>query len=282
MKSSIELHIPAARFGIEKAIEMIAEAGFEAFDFSFYWNEHDSFKKIYNDCYKEYAKHLKNLMKQCNIECNQAHATFKPIQSFDETDEVYSQIVREIEFASLLGAKCIIIHAQFPPDNFYKHNYKFYKSFEPYCKKFGIKVAVENLFQYINKGNIPKGVFGDPQLLEEFVKKLNSPYFTACLDIGHASMTGSEPEDFISKMDSSVLTALHVQDNDYTGDKHWLPFTGLLNWDNITAALKEINYEGDITLEVMSFLSKFDNDLLPYALKLAAETAKKLIYKISE
>ena len=37
MKLSIENHVIRKAFGDEKAIEMIAQAGFDAMDFSFYW-----------------------------------------------------------------------------------------------------------------------------------------------------------------------------------------------------------------------------------------------------
>ena len=68
---------------------------------------------------------------------------------------------------------------------------------------------------------------------------LDSPWFVACVDLGHASITGFEPEEFIRGMDSQILRALHVQDTDYLDDRHQLPFLAKLNWPEIMKALKE-------------------------------------------
>lgn len=99
----------------------------------------------------------------------------------------------------------------------------------------------------------------------------------ACVDIGHASLTGYEPEDFIEKMQPKYLKALHVQDNDYISDRHILPYTGDLNWKAIMTSLKNIGYDGDLTFEIFNYLKKFPDDLIPDALKFAVSIGKYLV-----
>lgn len=77
-----------------------------------------------------------------------------------------------------------------------------------------------------------------------------------------------------------MLKALHVQDNDLKNDRHWLPYCGDLNWTNITRALGEIGYDGDLTFEIFGFLGKQEPDNLPIALKSAEQTGRLLIKNI--
>ena len=97
------------------------------------------------------------------------------------------------------------------------------------------------------------------------------------MDIGHAALTGYEPEDFIKDVNPGILKALHVQDNDYMEDRHILPYTGKLNWEAIMKSLKKAEYTGDLTLEIIKFLDKFPNELLPETLKFAASVGKHLV-----
>lgn len=198
----------------------------------------------------------------------------------------YRDVVRSMEFASILGAKCIVVHGIYVPEdeNFEELNIKYYKSLEPYCEKYGIKIAVENIFKFDKKrNNSIVGVFGrESDKLPEFIEKLNSQWFVVCVDIGHASLTGKEPEDIIKGMKGlNILQALHVQDNDYQADRHILPYMGNLNWDNITKALAYVEYQGDVSLEVFQFLKRCDDAFIPHALKYAAITGRYVIEKIN-
>ena len=231
--------------------------------------------------YKEYAKELRAHLDLVGIPCNQAHAPFSLKYGMDNTyEEKYLNIVRSIEAASILGAKNIIVHAISVPEDvdFEQYNIEYYKSFIPYCEAFNIHVAIENLYKKDTKRNrIDGGKFSSPKELNNIIKAINSPWIVACVDIGHASLTGFEPEDFISKVDLSALKCLHVQDNDYLGDRHMPPYFGGLNWDAIMTALKKSGYEEDLTLEIPGYLKKFPKELLPDALKFAAAIGKHLI-----
>ena len=46
-----------------------------------------------------------------------------------------------------------------------------------------------------------------------------------------------------------LLRVLHVHDNDGHGDRHWLPYTGVIDWDDFSNALEEIGFEGSLSLE---------------------------------
>ena len=290
MKLAMENYVLRCRYGDEKAIKMIKEAGFDAIDYSFYWTDENT--DMLSDDYKQKALEVKKILEDSKMCCVQAHAPFdlKYENTLEESDILYKRLVRSLEFASILGANAIIVHRISTPDEVdsYAYNQKFFKSLEPYCEKYKIHIAVENLFarssiyqSYLEEKCV-RNAFGKPEYLKEFINDLNSKWFVACIDIGHAALTGNEPEDFISKMDNRMLKALHVQDNDYLGDKHMIPYSGKLNWDNITKALAKIGYNSDFTLEIVAALRSYDDDLIPEALKFAAKIGRYLINKIEK
>ena len=70
-----------------------------------------------------------------------------------------------------------------------------------------------------------------------------------CLDTGHCLVTGQQPGDAVRLIGRDLLAALHVHDNDGTGDLHRWPFTGKADWADFSAALGEIGFSGPLTLE---------------------------------
>ena len=121
-----------------------------------------------------------------------------------------------------------------------------------------------------------------PDEISSWVKSLGSEWFNICLDTGHSAITGIEPEDMIRTIGGEMIKAVHIHDNDRLGDLHLLPFEGKLNWDNITGALKDIDYEGDFTLESTNFFTGVPDNLIPASLKYAEETGRYLISKIKD
>lgn len=281
MKLSIETYVVRKRFGDKGSFRVIKNAGFDCIDMSYYWAGEDS--PLLGDNYREYAKELRAELDAIGLTCNQAHAPFdlKCGEAFDLSTPAYLATVRSMESAAILGAKSIVVHSLSDTVNdrivFDKaYNLEFYRSLLPYCEKFGIKIAVENLFHTDRKRGYYTSKLGSAKDLCDFIYELNSPYFVACVDIGHAALTANEPEDFCAKMDGKLLAGLHVQDGDYRKDAHNLPFLGIFKWDAIMKALKSIGYEGEITFEVFKYLENIPAALMPAALAFTCETGKYL------
>ena len=279
MKLSMEIYTVAERFGDMRAVKLIKEAGFDAIDYSYYYKKECD--EILGDGYRQYAQELRAHMDRVGIACNQAHApfSFKYGLRTDPSEERYLSLIRSLESALILGAKNIVVHAISVPEgvDFVEYNIAYYKSFIPYCERFGICVAVENLFRRDKITNQIFGKLGTPEELGGIIKAIASPWIVACVDVGHAALTGNEPQDFIAGMDREALKCLHVQDNDYIGDRHLFPYSGKLNWSEIMTALKKKGYDGDLTFEVVKQIDLYPNELLPDALKLANAIGRHLI-----
>lgn len=279
MKLSVESYVLCGKFGDFAGFDAIKNAGFDAVDYSYYWN--NECERVLGDGYITYARSLREHLDAIGLECNQAHAPFSLpyTEGFSESNQKYLYLVRSLESAAILGAKVIVVHALSVPENvnFEEYNIRFYKSLIPYCEKFGICVAVENLFRFDPKRKHAIGKIGSPDELNRIVHTINSPFIVACIDVGHASLTGFEPEDFISGTDPKIIRALHIQDNDYITDLHVLPYVGQLNWNNIMRALKKSGYNGELTMEIFNFLSRFPDALVSDALVLSVKVGRYLI-----
>lgn len=276
---SVDIFAVRAKFGDEKAIKMIRQAGFDAVDYFFGKPEIQG--EMLGDNYLNSARDIKSMLNANGIFCNQAHAPFIISRSdtFDTSNPNFNELVRSLEFASVLSAKCLVMHGigVNSEQEFFDINRKFFKSLEPFCEKYNMPIAIENLLWY---GKNLTGCLRTPDEINHMLAALDSQWFTFCCDIGHSALCGVEPQDFILNMDNSVLTALHIHDNDRLQDIHSLPYTGFLDWDKITTALSEISYRGDFTYELAGVLQRADASLIPDLLGIAAKTGRLLISKI--
>ncbi|MBQ4321555.1 MAG: sugar phosphate isomerase/epimerase [Oscillospiraceae bacterium] len=277
---SMENCVLRNRFGDVAGLKMIRNAGFDGVDYSFYWMDGDS--SVLGDGYREYAEKIRRELNELGLVCHQAHAPFdlRYGEALDESEPHYRDIVRSLEAASILGAKHIVVHSLAVPEGVdpEAYNIGFYKTLEPYCAKFGIQIAVENLFEEKDSATgFFKGRLASPEALCRVVNALGSEHFVACVDVGHSAITGTAPENFIHGMEPGLLKCLHIQDTDFTDDIHTLPYLGKLNWDAILAALKAYGYDGEMNFEVFGFQIPLPKEALPAALSFAAAVGRQMI-----
>ena len=282
MKISVDFGEILNRYGVTKAVELVKNAGFECVDFPM----QEKKGKVFLECekYLENAAWVRKVLDEHGLTCNQAHAPwgFSYGDKMDESGAAFRLLVKAFEFASVLGANTLVVHpvADVPPVDFTAYNLAFYKKLEPYAKKYGVKIGVENVFNFDERFHAFYGVLSTPLAMNAFLQKLKSDTFVVCADVGHAKLTGTEPEKFIAGISAGRLQAVHLHDNDSKDDLHSLPYTGILNFDKIADALRKIGYQGDVTLEIPYFLEKFTDGELPDALALAAKVADALRQKI--
>lgn len=289
MKLVTQTQIMAENYGDEEGIRILAKAGFDAVDWSFFAME--TGQGIWcSDAYKEHALRLKEIGSECGIGFAQAHAPFPSSRGEEPFDsEIKKWILRAMEAAALMGVRDIVVHPRQHleyarnREQLYRENLKFYRELIPYCEEYGIRVCAENMWQYDNRRKyIVDSTCSCPEEFNQLLDELDSPWIVGCLDLGHCALVGREPEDFIRAMGSRRLQALHVHDVDYLQDCHTMPFLESLNWEAITRALAEIGYEGNLTLEADNFLMKLPKELMPDGSVLMAKTGRYLIRRIQE
>ncbi|MBO5510501.1 MAG: sugar phosphate isomerase/epimerase [Clostridia bacterium] len=284
MKLSMETYGLRRRYGDFEAARLIREAGFDCVDYScYYWKEQ---AHALEDGYREYARALRTHLDGLGLVCNQSHAPFdtKYGQPFELSCGTFRNVTRAIEVASILGAEQIVVHSIAMPkelteDTEATHAYamEYYHALLPFAEEFGIRIAVENLFVRHKEKFVYSGRLNRPDTLSRVVRELDSPWATACLDMGHAAMVGYEPENFVRGMDKGLLGAVHFQDGDYIEDWHTLPYLGQYHWAEIMKALAETGYRGDLTFEIYKYYQNLPDEAIPHALKMAEAVGRGLI-----
>lgn len=272
------------RLSDAEAIEFMAKAGFDAFDMSFmHITDHED-HPLNQEHYREYAHMLRKTADKAGIICNQAHAPMHSKFGEPEFDHTFlPKILRAIECASILGAKIIVVHPiqclsySENADQLREMNINFYKSLIPYCEKYQIKVAIENMYQY-NK-NTKKYIHSTCSRAEEFcdyIDNIDSEWIVACLDIGHVALVGEDIPRMI-RMLGHRLQALHVHDNDYNEDLHSMPYFFQIKFNQMAKALKDIHYSGDMTLEAGNIYAKLPRRTWESAAGLMLELGRHMV-----
>ena len=280
---STQTDLTAKMFGPEKTVELIAQAGFDAIDLSMFEDESNDW--IFSDGFENRCKTLVKLAHDYGVYFNQAHAPFPSYRVGDEeyNTKIRPMLIRAIEAAGLIGAKNIVVHPVFFPENKKENNLRMYNELLPTAKKAGVKIALENMWgRDPRMRTIVPNVCSTAEELAEYVDALDPDWFTVCLDIGHIGLIREYEAPFIRELGAERLTCVHIHDNNYLQDLHICPFLGNLPWDEITKAFAQIGYKGDLTLESDNFLKNMPASMYPAGLKFMEAAGRELIRMIEE
>lgn len=254
MKTSTAIGAVARHVGEEKAIELVARAGFDAFDLSmtsmFRYDKaacrlFDSDHPFRGKDYLAFARRLGRIGRDCGIVCNQSHAPF-PVKR----KEIREWLQHALECTAEVGGRICVVHPN--NDLTAEENAEMYAELLPFAKRCGVKIATENMWNWDKEQD--RAAFAacaTTQSFIEHIRAVNDPYLVACVDIGHAEMMGEcvSAAEMIRGLGSAVQ-ALHIHDNDKWKDSHQLPYTMQIDFEAVLRALKDIDYQGDFTLEV--------------------------------
>ncbi len=195
------------------------------------------------------------------------HAPSRPEYDFGSLDERPRSIAlahhrRHLSYCSRLGAALYIIHPgglihanwdDRKKIGIWPHNHEFsgklwrlnaecLAELADYAKDLGIRVCLEN------------GWLNDPNFmtLEDFLgilREANRDNAGACIDTGHANIGQVIRPSEVIKSVGSAVWAVHLQDNDGTGDQHLPPGRGNIEWGSVISALDGISYKGTLNVE---------------------------------
>lgn len=279
MRLSTTTGEPAKVFGFEKAIDILASAGYDCADFS----QFDEY--VYEaDLNKSFFIEMRKYAEFKGVSFNQSHAPFgSSFKDEERTKKRFGELTEAMKRASYLGVENIIIHPcqhltyakEGNPEILFEYNMDFYKKLIPYCEEYGIKVALENMWQHT--GMIDHSTCSRPEEFVRYLDELDNDCFVACLDIGHAALVREDIPRFIRALGNKRLKCLHVHDVDGTHDSHTLPYFGVVEWEKVMKALAEIGYTGDLTFEADNFLRNMPTDMYADAEIFMEKTGRQLI-----
>ena len=280
MKIATQTLVTARYLGEEKAVELIAKAGFDAWDFSmesmcgYDWANKRAIVRDHPLAGREYlacARRLKRIGLDNGIVCNQSHAPFPTCCA-----EIRTYFKRAIECTAEAGGEICIIH----PDNdkTAQENAEMYCELLPFAHECGVKIATENMWNWDNEKD--QACFAACATPEDFCAHLDAvddDFLVACLDLGHAEMRGCNTSavEMVRAL-GAKLQALHIHDNDKWHDSHQIPFSMNIDFAPIMAALREIGYSGYLTLEADCYLNAYMAENVFEGLKNLAASAMRL------
>jgi sugar phosphate isomerase/epimerase len=104
----------------------------------------------------------------------------------------------------------------------------------------GLTIGIENMMR--------RG-FASPFEMQELLAAIGHPAVKFTFDSSHANAAGFNLADYVVEMGGS-LVALHLSDNDGSGDQHRVPGSGTIDWAALMAALRRVGYAGLLNLEI--------------------------------
>lgn len=210
----------------------------------------------------EFEKTLKEIGRtaaESGMELWQTHGPWVWPVIYDGSPEGAVRRLRQMEKAAygtaLAGAKYMAIHPMMPygvngeePEKTKEMNLDFWYLVGEKAKEYGTVICLENMpwkdFTY-----------GSPYPVLDLVKEIGLPNVKMTLDTGHSADCGVSPADAVRAIGKEYLAILHVHDNDGVRDNHWLPFEGTIDWKAFMTALKDVGFDGSLSIEG-SFLPK--------------------------
>ena len=241
------------RYGMEKGYETICSLGYDCVDYQQFV---DTEKVLFQYDWKTFEKHLsaeRALIESLGLEISQTHGPWRypPRDSTpEERAERFEKMSVSIRGTALLGAECFVIHPIMPwgmtggpdPEEYIRMNRDFLYRLSEEGRKNGVVVCLENM-------PMPELPLGTPEACLALTAEIGSPFLKFCLDTGHCSVLGGNPADAVRAAGKEMLQVLHVHDNDGCQDRHWVPFTGVIDWNDFGNALQEIGFEGSVSIE---------------------------------
>lgn len=276
----------AKTFGQEKALQMLAAAGFDCVDMSFFTLEPDDI--FLQPGAEELCRSLRAKAESLGLRYNQCHAPFRMDMSRwleGDREPILYRLNTAIRLAGILGVKTVVVHPLHcmnylnnDPAWIKQQNMEYYSCLIPAAQEAGVTIAIENMWQRnLYSKHIVSSVCSSPYELRDYVDSCNAmaPVFTACLDIGHCLLTGHDPVNSIRVL-GDRLGALHVHDVDGKNDSHNCPMTMKVDFPAVVEALWEVGYKGEFTLEADLFFDRFPVEQYEFALRHMASVSKML------
>ncbi len=233
-----------------QTINAIKNAGFE-----------NVFIQWYNRNWKPTQEEQLKYIKQIGLNVIFAHLGYENINDIWIENKIVDKLIEkyknDIKICKQNNIPMVIMHltSSNKAPKYNKIGIKRLQEIADYAQSLNIKIAFEN--------TKIKGY------LDYVIENIDNENVGICFDSGHYHVHFNDEFDF-NKFKNRIF-AVHFHDNDKTDDSHLIPFDGTLNWEETIKNLKQCNYEGPVTLELV-----YRNDYL----KISIEEFYKKGYEI--
>lgn len=245
MEPVVEIICPAWYANIEKlteALPLLAEQGVTAIEIGIesadYFERHDSSK----------LRTLVGQLGACGIRARSVHSPFGPnldISCLDDRthENGVDRLIDSIEFAGMLGAGTVIVHAgdklDEPRGGRLERAHGVLRELSVVARESGVVLALENL---------PPDYLGHtPDEVLALLDGIDPDSLGVCFDCGHANLSGRFAEFAEALLPHAVV--IHVHDNDAGSDQHRFPGAGTIDWRAFAESFRAGGADAAIVLE---------------------------------
>lgn len=269
----------------DNRFQKLREYGYTAVDYGL-GDTQEIFKLSEEERKIELQRNVK-LADEAGIEIYQAHGPWRwPPRDYTPEDRANRMEVMKasIRAASYLGCKNWVIHPIMPmgvndmdtPDEqkTWDMNKVFMTELLAYAKEYETTICFETM-------PMPRLGIGRPDDILRFVNEMNDENFKICFDTGHAAVFSHliSVGDAIRKMGDKIA-CFHIHDSNAKHDLHMLPGTGVIDWDDVCAAIKEIGYKGVFSLESNNAPKNWPKELYEEYNRFGFRLAEYMVSKI--
>jgi sugar phosphate isomerase/epimerase len=266
---------------IEDCIRFCAEAGYRVMDMNFH--DCSTFETpLWHSSWESWIHGIDETARKYGIEFSQGHSHFYNYCKSDLPGrDVYDEKIRRgIIGAGILGIKWLVIHAATdfgsptPVKSSFEKGVEYFKPLLEFAGRHGVGIALENLWE-LNIAPLRRYTTTAEELCA-LVDALPFDNVGICWDVEHADIM-KQDQDSALRLVGNRLKAIHVSDNRGAAADHILPFSGDTDWPLVMKAIRASGFDGDLTYEVLHYVDRTPDELLPSALKHSVEVGKYLL-----
>ncbi len=262
---------------MKAAYEEIRAAGFDGADLTALADVTGPYYTADLATAREMAKKERAVAEAAGLHIYQVHG---PWPTDDKTAENRKNklvhMERAIRLTRYFGARYLVIHPDMPfgwgdePDPSFARetNTEMLRALLPIAAEEDVVLCLENM-------PMKSHALSRTKTMYEFVREFDHPNLGMCLDTGHANVFGDDCGEAV-RLIAPVLKTLHVHDNMGDKDSHLPPFKGTINWKSFTDALKDIGFDGVLSIEAVLEVRDMKDPHHAEAARRMAEIARTL------
>ncbi len=261
MRIATSLNVFGNRFPAAPNMGRLAAAGFDGIDFNFAdllalldWH-HERTADAYVD-------ELGRAASDADLTWVQAHGPMFQMFGAEDPHPLRRALCEPaLRACGRLGVPWMVLHPDVFPGAYdaahrkevLKRNVEFFRGLLPACERYGVGLALENIFDSAaEKRGCPRYFAAVPDELCELIDALKHPLVGACWDTGHARLMQLDQRAALLAL-GARLKVTHFHENDGLGDDHQFPFSfgkQGVDWNAVIEGLRGAGFEGAWTFEL--------------------------------
>jgi sugar phosphate isomerase/epimerase len=218
---------------------------------------------------KTAAAELAQLEEQSRLTVHSLHLPISPAYDISKADPesrmgAVCRVALVMAASVEIGCRLVILHLNHHAPSGYEQSMDALLSsldvLIESAENMGVTLVAENLVSNLSH-----------EFLCRSLATFDSSSYGFCYDSSHDQLGERAPYEILERY-AHRLRAVHLSDNDGQEDRHWLPFTGKVDWSRICSILQRCEFSGPLLLEVEN-REKVDTELF---LRQAGDAALRL------